>query len=83
MTYVYLLWRHGEYGPVGTVATIDRSAVVALARMRFPEANFAVLGELLTQPDAELARPQDDSDGHSLTNGWGGVHFHVCALEAS
>ena len=84
-TYVYLLWRHDEHGPVDTVATLDRSAIVPIVHAKFDEANWQVVENLLSRPDADLAANDSDSgsDGHKLSDGWGGVHLQVCPLEGS
>lgn len=85
MRYVYLLWRHGEYGPVDTVATLDRSAIIPIVRAKFDEADWQIVERLLARDDAELAAKERlaDSDGHKLCAGWGGAHLQVCPLEES
>lgn len=79
MTYVYLLWTHGEYGPEGLKATTSRPKIIEIAKQYdiknwmdgqswFDEVGTPIpaLEELLKKTDKELVGETSSNDPNDI-----------------
>jgi hypothetical protein len=83
--YVYILSDYSEYGADHVVATLDRTTLMDLVDVNWPEVDEwntkakAGLAAVLEQDDVTLAN-RIDGDGWDCHQGWGGMQLHVVAL---
>jgi hypothetical protein len=77
--FVYILSTYQENGAENVIATLDRTKLHGLLTSYFkPLAHeHERLAELMAGNDDELSK----TDGHYLSNGWGGIELHVVELK--
>lgn len=81
---VYLTWHHGEDGPEGLEATLDRNKITEIALKSLgaftdegKQTAIQALDVLLEKTDEELLT----EDGiWGLHTGWGGLHLQIKEL---
>lgn len=85
MAHVFILSTYGEHGAENVVATLDRSKLegllVALCDEIYGTTHTGAVDGLrsaLALTDEVLA---EDRGGQNLTEGWGGIQFHVIDLK--
>jgi hypothetical protein len=87
--FIYLLWYHGEDGPEGLKATLDREHLLTIAETYNEDGWFDSLDKssrgsdplntlktLLLKSDEVLSSEVKDGI-HYLMYGWGGLHLQV------
>jgi hypothetical protein len=85
MAYVYILSDYEEHGAEHVVATLDRSKLMDLVDINWPEVdewNTKAKAGLAANLDLgdEILADRPDGDGWNCHKGWGGMQLHVVVL---